>query len=194
MDSASTERQKELKTSDHQSEGRLRLTKDHEVTPKVKECRTMKDNEGQWRRWTSFEKQVCEDCWSGLGKSKDYLNLNAFEHNYYQSRGEREREIIKQCPNIEQKDPENIQIKCLETWCIRYISDKMWSVSKSSFFIQLIQLIPQSHLICLVGMSAWHHIVEQHLPGPAPRGQMDKWAIENTPYPISQYLTKLVGW
>ena len=35
-----------MKTSDHQSEGRLRLTKDHEVTPKVKECRTMKDNEG----------------------------------------------------------------------------------------------------------------------------------------------------
>lgn len=51
---------------------------------------------------------------------------------------------------------------------IKFSSFNLFNLFNQAFFI------PQSHLICLVGTSAWHHIVEQHLPGPAPRGKMDK--------------------
>ena len=84
---------------------------------------------------------------------------------------ERDHEAVSQ---IKQIGAENIKIECLETWCIGYISHKdvkrvqIKLHSTYSFSIQLTQ-----SCLCLVGTSAWHHIVEQHLPGPAPRGKME---------------------
>ena len=161
----------------------------------------MQDNEGQWRTMKEMNLIWKAGVWGLLEWTREKQRLFKFKCFWAQllpiKGGEREREIIKQCPNIEQIDPENIQIKCLETWCIRYISDKMWSVSKSSFFIQLIYSTyssKSSHLPCRYVCLAPYRWAASPRPSPSGTdGQMSHWKHPLSHLTISHKTSWLIG-